>query len=215
MESIGLNDIRKYYKNRMGEAIGVSRHFAVLIPFVERDGEVFLLMEKRAGDMEDAPGEICFPGGRLECGETPLEGALRETEEELGIPKESIEIIGDYDRLYTFSGAVINAVPGVVDASALEKMSLNPLEVEEAFLAPFRFFMENPPFVHRSVLEADRSDFPYELAGIDETYPWAKGKAEVPVYKALPDGKIVWGLTANIIRHFVGKLQENLQAYLK
>ena len=210
MKALNLTKIREYTAAKSGKAIGFKKHFAVLMPFVEVDGELFLLLEKRASDMEDAPGEICFPGGMLEMGETPGEGALRETEEELGIRRENIDIIGAADTLYTFSGVAIHVVPGEIQVDAVEKMSLNPAEVEEAFLAPWDFFFENPPYVHVSKLEADRNDFPYELAGIDESYPWATGRAEVPVYKALPDGKIVWGLTANIIRNFVEEIKEKI-----
>ena len=201
--SIKLHDISEYLATSGGKPIGINRAYSVLMPFLEKDGRVFLLLEKRASDMEDAPGEICFPGGQMEEGESPTRAAIRETEEELGIGRERIGIIGDPSILYTISSSVIYVVPGILDCDIDHDIILNPAEVEEVFLAPLDFFVSNPPYIHKSVLEADRSDFPYEFAGIDESYPWAKGRAEVPVYNALPDGKIVWGLTANIIRHFV------------
>lgn len=208
MKDLDLSKICEFYKNKKSKAIGYYREYAVLTPFIEKDGEVYLLLEWRASDMEDAPGEICFPGGHVEAGETPEEAAVRETEEELGIPKDKIKIIGEADRLYTFSGAVIYAVPGVINEEAIDRIVLNRAEVQEAFLAPLSFFMENEPFVHSGELIPDRSEFPYELAGIDETYPWSMGRSEVPVYKKLPDGKIVWGLTANIIRHLIKDMKE-------
>lgn len=209
--SIKLHDISEYFELNSGKPIGINRSYSVLMPFLEKDGKVFLLLEKRASDMEDAPGEICFPGGQMEEGETPTESAIRETEEELGIGRERIEIIGDPSVLYTISSSVIHVVPGIVDCDLDKDVTLNPSEVEEVFLAPLDFFVSNPPYIHKSILEADRTDFPYELAGIDESYPWAKGRAEVPVYNALPDGKIVWGLTANIIRHFVMDLLSQVE----
>lgn len=66
----------------------------MLIPLVEKDGELHLLFEVRAKHMESQPGEICFPGGHVEQGENPKDAALRETFEELGIPTEKIELIG-------------------------------------------------------------------------------------------------------------------------
>lgn len=203
MKTLDLQTISNYYSQKEGKTIGKYREYAILMPFVEYEQEVNLLMELRASDMEDAPGELCFPGGRVEKGETPEIAAVRECEEELGIPGSDIKIIGPTDRLYTFSGAVIYAVPGIVPYESLGKAVYSKSEVEEAFLAPLSFFVENEPYVHTGRLIPDRSGFPYEMAGIDESYPWDTGKSEVPVYKPLPDGKIVWGLTANIIRHFI------------
>ena len=61
--------------------------YSVLVPLVEREGGLSLLYEVRAGSLRRQPGEVCFPGGRLEGAESPEECALRETWEELGIPR--------------------------------------------------------------------------------------------------------------------------------
>ena len=209
MKNLKIETIGKIYSDRKGTAIGKYREYSVLVPFIEKDNELFLLLEQRAGALEDGPGEICFPGGRVESGETPEVAAIRETEEEIGIPREDIKILGEPDKLYTFKNSIIYAVIGALEAESLEKLDASPAEVSEVFLAPFDFFMDNEPFVHTGRLEPDRSGFPYALAGIDESYPWDTGKSEVPVYKALPNGKIVWGLTANIIRHIVEVIKEN------
>ena len=70
---------------------------AVLVPFVEKDGKWHLLFEQRALHLRKQGGDICFPGGRLNEGESPREAALRETEEELLIPREEIEIVAGLD----------------------------------------------------------------------------------------------------------------------
>lgn len=206
MKTINMESITEYYKEHKSNPIGTYRFFSVLIPFVETEDEVHILLELRARDMEDAPGEICFPGGGMEEDEDPVMTALRETDEELGIPKERIRILGIGDTLYSFSGLAIHTIPGIVSYDTFLNIKANPKEVEEAFLVPLSFFAENEPLVIRSKLEAERSDFPWDLAGIDESYPWSTGIAEVPIYKPLPDGKIVWGMTANIIRHMIKDL---------
>ena len=70
---------------------------AVLIPFLIRDGAYHVLYEIRAAKLRSQPGEICFPGGRIEAGETPLETAVREATEELCIDRGRIEIVGALD----------------------------------------------------------------------------------------------------------------------
>ena len=74
-----LNHIREVFDGRRPEPIGKHRYYSVLLPLVEKDGQLHLLYEMRARHMKSDPGEICFPGGHIEAGETPLEAALRET----------------------------------------------------------------------------------------------------------------------------------------
>ena len=145
MKNLDLGTITHYYSQKDGKTIGKYREYSVLMPFVEHEKEVNLLLELRASNMEDAPGEICFPGGRVETGETPEIAALRECEEELGISQSDIVIIGPTDRLYTFSGAVIYIVPGVIQYDSLKNTVYSKAEVEEAFLAPLSFFVDNEP----------------------------------------------------------------------
>ena len=74
--------------------------FAVLVPLVEGPEGLSLLYEVRPAKLHHHSGEVCFPGGRMEPGETPRQCALRETREELGIPAERIGLLGDLDFLY-------------------------------------------------------------------------------------------------------------------
>ena len=70
---------------------------AVLIPFLIRDGAYHVLYEVRSAKLRSQPGEICFPGGRIEAGESPVETAVREATEELCIDRSRIEIVGALD----------------------------------------------------------------------------------------------------------------------
>ena len=70
--------------------------YAVLIPLVETESGNALLLEVRSEKVRQ-PGEICFPGGRSECGETVVETAVRETCEELGIEPSEIEVISELE----------------------------------------------------------------------------------------------------------------------
>ena len=84
---IQVEDIRNKFKNHTPIGEHWAHHYAVILPVVDLDDGKGpqILYEVRASDLDRQPGEVCFPGGQIEAGETPLEAALRETEEELAI----------------------------------------------------------------------------------------------------------------------------------
>ncbi|HAB62465.1 MAG TPA: CoA pyrophosphatase, partial [Lachnospiraceae bacterium] len=73
------------------------RRYAVLVPLIDIDGITYLLFEKRSSTLRYQPGEICFPGGKHEAGESLQECAVRETVEELLVNQKQIEVIGPGD----------------------------------------------------------------------------------------------------------------------
>ena len=179
---------------------------AVLVPLVKKDGEYHLLYEVRSDNLKYQPGEICFPGGGTEPGETPEETALRETEEELGIPAGMIRVLGPMDYIHTYSNFSMYPVLGELDPEALDMICMNEDEVKEWFLVPVSFFLANAPYVYECDLIPDiREDFPYERFGLSGKYNWRKGKNRIPAYQF--QEYIIWGLTARIT--------ENLADFLR
>ena len=89
--------------------MGINEYFvsAVLLPILEIEEQKSILFEIRSEHLDRQPGEICFPGGKVEEGETPRETAVRETSEELGISPGSIDILGPLDILVAPLGTVI------------------------------------------------------------------------------------------------------------
>ena len=204
-----LDDIRNVYTGRQPRPIGRHRYFSVLVPVVEKDGQLHLLFEVRARIMESQPGEICFPGGHVEPGEDPGAAALRETMEEIGIPPEKVELIGPGDILYGYANYTLYTYMGIVAYEDVVKGQLAPEEVDEIFLVPLQFFYDNPPQVQREKIYTEISaDFPFEKIGIDKSYPWRVGEWEIPIYDA--GGRIIWGLTARITANMIRVLEEAL-----
>jgi 8-oxo-dGTP pyrophosphatase MutT (NUDIX family) len=113
---------------------------AVLVPIVERDVPT-VLFTRRTAHLHDHAGQISFPGGRVEpCDTNPIDCALREAEEEVGLPPSRVEIIGRLDTYQTRTGFEIVPVVGVVRPP----FALNPdtFEVAEVFEVPLSFIVD-------------------------------------------------------------------------
>jgi len=207
---MNINYVEQFMDGRKPGAIGLRRDCAVLIPLVERADGLHLLFEQRSSKMKTQPGDVCFPGGRMEKGESPTECALRETEEEIGIPAERIRILGQFDTIYEVSQLTMNTVIGVIREEDLEHLKLNPAEVDVVFTVPYRFFRDTEPIRYEYDVIQKVDDFPYEEAGIRKDYRWRVGKNSAPIfhYGEGESRQIIWGLTARITMWLVEKLEE-------
>ena len=191
-----LDALRRKYQDHVPGLMGARRSYAVLCPFLELPRETRLLFEVRAADLRQG-GEVCFPGGRMEPGETPAECALRETEEELSIPRAEVTLLGTPDFICNPRGFLLQPVLGRVSPAGLAALRPSPAEVAEAFTIPLAFLRETPPEVWSYALAPQvPEDFPYERVGIPRDYPWAAGRVEVPVWHFR--GHVLWGMTARI-----------------
>ena len=113
---------------------------AVLVPLILRD-ELTVLLTKRTEHLQHHPGQVSFPGGRVESGDGhPIETALRETEEEVGLDRAHIEIAGYLDGYETGTGFHITPVVGFVSAGF--DLTLDAFEVAEAFEVPLSFIFD-------------------------------------------------------------------------
>jgi len=161
-----------------------ARAAAVLIPVLEGD-EPALLLTLRTETVSTHKGQISFPGGSLESGESPERAALREAHEETGLDPSQVRVLGQLDQTPTFvSGYVITPVVGWVAGRPL--LEPNPSEVATLIVAPISGLTEEirrePGFVH------DGFNYPTEA--------W--------IY----EGHIIWGVTARLLRMFLGLLAD-------
>ena len=201
------NHIARQLREREAGLMDAAGRYAVLVPLVEQNGELSVLYEVRAATMRRQPGEVCFPGGRMEPGETPEVCALRETREELGISEADVEILGRLDFIAHRANFIMYPILAKLSPRALEEMNPNPDEVGETFLVPVSHLLTHPPHEYEyELIPTTPENFPYELIGIPRDYRWQRGGENVPVYPW--QGHAIWGLTGRITRHLVGGLAQ-------
>lgn len=179
---------------------------AVLIPLTCFEDVWHVVFEVRAHTMRRQPGEISFPGGRLERGETPVEAAVRETSEELEIGRETIEVIGRLQPLatphrqliYPFVG-MIPKVPNVCQTDEVDHLFTVPVETL-LLIDPFHGEMEwtmNPD-----------QNIPFDRMANAKAYEKRVIKMREPFYEH--ENYIIWGLTGKILTQFIKCTKENV-----
>ncbi len=113
---------------------------AVLVPIVMRDAGPTLLLTQRTAHLHDHAGQISFPGGRVERRDaSPIETALRETEEEVGLARRHIDVIGALPDYHTGTGFRVTPVVGIVQPPF--DVHADTFEVAEIFEVPMAFLM--------------------------------------------------------------------------
>ena len=158
------------------------RPAAVLIAVTDRP-DPGVLLTHRPETMRAHPGQVAFPGGKLDPGEDALEAALREAHEELGIEPGSVRVIGASDRFVTGSGFDVTPVLGLVPPDL--PIRPDPREVSSWFEAPLRFILD----------EANHVQKLGEFRGFERPYleiDW--------------QGHRIWGVTAAIIHNLSRRL---------
>ncbi len=157
---------------------------AVLFPIVQRDDGQTVLLTQRTAHLKDHGGQISFPGGRVETEDrTPVHTALRETEEEIGLAREHVEVLGFLPEYRTGTGFRVTPVVALVTPPF--DLALDPFEVAEAFEVPLAFLLD--PANHK------RHSLHYRGA--------------LRHFFAMPYGDyFIWGATAGMIRSLTERL---------
>lgn len=195
---VDLDRVRRTLTGRVGaasvaESDGRSRGSAVLAALyptaADGQGDVHVLLTRRAAAMRAHSGEMSFPGGRMDPGETAVEAALREAHEEVALDPEGVEAVGELDHLWTVtSGAFIVPVVAILPA-APEGLVAQPAEVEVIRSVPL------DELLHDGTYREERWRFPVGSV-------WAGGR-ELPIHFFELDGDTVWGATAAMLRQLL------------
>lgn len=213
MKQIIRDELEQIFQNREPVPQGTYKYYSVLVPLVEHEGELHLLYEVRSDTLHIQPGEVCFPGGRMEEGESPKDCVIRETCEELNIKPEEVHIIAPLDYIQSYSNFTMYPFLGVLSYETYRNLSFNKDEVKEVFLVPLSYFFETEPLLYTyEVYPHGIEAFPYDKINTKNGYKWRKGKTTIPIYEH--PAHTIWGLTASITHHFVSvvKYRRDVQA---
>jgi len=158
---------------------------AVLLALFEEDGETYVVLTRRATTLRSHRGEIALPGGRTDGDETPIETALREAHEEVGIEPTSVTTIGWLSPIVTFaSGSALWPVIGLLGERPI--MVTDPAEVDRAFSVSLKDLVADGTFLE----ERWRRTVPR---------PGADEDGYFPIYFFAVPGDVIWGATARVL----------------
>ncbi len=201
-----IEQIQSIYQNRKARPILPLRYYAVMALLTEQNGELHFVLNKRAEGVHQ-PGDICFPGGHCEKGECTRSAALRETEEEMGIAKERILLLGKSDYMLTVYRGKIQPYIGYITPETYAAIRPCPKEVAEVFTVPLSFFAQNPPEVHTMRWLPDLpEDFPFDRIEGGKNYPFSRAQVGQRFYTY--QGHTIWGFTAQVIENIMQVLSQ-------
>ncbi|HEX9683371.1 MAG TPA: CoA pyrophosphatase [Acidimicrobiales bacterium] len=160
------------------------RASAVLAALYEDGGEAHVVLTRRSRHLRSHRWEVAFPGGRQDEGEDAVATALREANEEVALPPDKVEVIGELDHLATISsGSFIVPVVGVLDAPPA--LTPNPAEVERVLHVPLSELLDPQHFREER---------------------WGLGPVDRPIYFFELVGDTVWGATGAMLVDLLGRI---------
>lgn len=162
---------------------GAIRKAAVLVGLIDRGDDYSVLLTLRPETMSSHAGQVAFPGGRLEEGETLLHAALREAHEEVGVDPATVRVLGQGDTYLTGSGFAISPFVGILPPDFVAQP--HTTEVADVFETPLSFLMN----------EANHQRHEREFRGA------------LRAYYAMPhNGRYIWGATAGMLKSLYDRL---------
>ncbi len=193
---------------------------AVLVPLIQLEESWHLLFQVRAANIRQGD-EICFPGGGFDPDKDRSfqDTALRETYEELGIKRESIELLGPLDTLITPMDVLVEPYLAILHISSLSEMEISRDEVASIFTIPldelevlsfenYQVRMEMHPFSINPEDGRKEIHFPGRDLNLPERYhdSWGNQMHNILAYRS--HAGTIWGITARILKEFITLLQE-------
>lgn len=204
---MNYNQLKAHLKDYEHSILGAKTalHSSVMVPIVEVDQELHLLFEIRSHKLNSQPGEVSFPGGKIDpTDENPLAAAKREVFEELGLEDDQIDIFTELDLLVAPFGVIIHNFLGKIND--ISKIKLNDDEVHRVFTVPIQFFKETEPITVKNQILFERDmDFPFHLIPNGENYKFKTTTSETLFW--VYEGITIWGLTASIIKNLIDLME--------
>ncbi|MDA0986154.1 MAG: CoA pyrophosphatase [Bacteroidetes bacterium] len=184
-----IADSLKNYNRKIIQ--NINREFipsAVLVPIIADGADLSFLFTKRTSDVEHHKGQISFPGGRLDDKDLSLEhAALRECEEEIGLSKSKVEIVGMLDDLSVPSGYLITPIVAFINN---QNWIVNKMEVESVFQVSISKFFD------QANLKVEKRE---------------RGGKLIDIYYYYVYGEPIWGATAHIVKNFCSVIADYKQ----
>lgn len=156
---------------------------AVLIAVTDR-ADPGVILTQRTDTMSRHPGQIAFPGGRIDPGEDVVTAALREAEEEIALPRDKVRVIGEADSYRTVTGFQVTPVIGIIPPDLI--FTPSEAEVASVFEVPLAFLLD----------EANHVEATLEWQGHDRHY-----------YEIMWNERRIWGATAAMIVNLARRLR--------
>lgn len=192
MKLITVDEIKKKLSTTASQQLIKDDHrikAAVLIPLFREGGEWQVLFTRRSQNVQDHKGQVSFPGGAFEWIDKDLEAtALRETEEEIGIPAKKIQILGRMDPFPSISNYLITPVVGLLELPFQIKIAVE--EVDKVFSIGINWLADNRNYEERDYIRTN-------------------GSVEKVLFYKEFEGELVWGITARILTRFLELIFEN------
>ncbi|MBV71127.1 MAG: coenzyme A pyrophosphatase [Myxococcales bacterium] len=184
---ISISSLRARLVERTRRVDERPGYAAVLVPLLDVDGQLSLLLTRRTEKLSTHKGHVAFPGGRMDAGDDgPIGAALREANEEVGLPRAHVDVIGLLDDFPTVTDdMVVTPVIGWVEGAP--ELVANEYEVARIFTIPVQALMNRDAWVVRY---------------------WDKNGIDYPVFYFDWDGETLWGLSAYITLQFLTLLPD-------
>lgn len=209
--TVNNSEIKKIIENYQLKPLGKQRQAAIILLLIEIAGELHLIFQVRGNTIRQ-PGESSFPGGGLKEGETPLRAALRETQEEMGIPANQIEIWGEIDTSIS-DQHIVHCFVGFLPDYNLSDLQPDPYEVDHIYTVKLDYFLKHEPTFYKLQTKPDpESDFPFDRIKDGINYPFYNLNKWLPFY-TLPEhlnDEVLWGYTARCVHRFTEIIKDSL-----
>jgi len=188
-----IDKIRRIFSTRERKVIKHPSfaHAAVLVPLFKKGEDCHILFTKRTDQVKYHKGEISFPGGVFDKGDSELERtALREAFEEIGLKGNDVQIIGVLDDILTITEFIVTPFVGLF--SYPYPFKLSPIEIEELIEVPLSCLLDQGCFGERVIVRGDRKEV---------------------VYSYQYRNHLIWGATARILKQFLDLVTSQRQPH--